>query len=274
MEMIDTGTEELLAQIDQRVATITLNRPDKRNALSDRLTPALRQVLLDLELRQDVGCIVITGAGNSFCAGGDVASMKDDADRQKRATMSLEAKVRDLVHRQETLTLRLYNHAKPTIAAMPGVAAGAGLCLALACDLRLASASTFVTTGYRNMAFSGDYGGSWLLSQLVGPAKTKELYFTGCRVTAADALDLGILNKVVPDEDFSDAVAELATEIANGPSLALGFMKENINRAQRGDLRECLAQEADRLLRCAVTADHQEAVAAFLEKRKPRFNRD
>ena len=274
METIDTGTEELLAQIDQRVATITLNRPNKRNALSDRLTPALRQVLLDLELRQDVGCIVITGTGSSFCAGGDVSSMKDDADSQKRAGMSVESKVRELVHRQETLTLRLYDHAKPTIAALPGVAAGAGLCLALACDLRLASASTFVTTGYRNMAFSGDYGGSWLLSQLVGPAKTKELYFTGRRVGADEALNLGIFNKVVPDEDLSNAVAELAIEIANGPSLALGFMKENINRAQRGDLRECLALEADRLLRCAATPDHQEAVTAFLEKRKPRFNRD
>ena len=200
--------------------------------------------------------------------------MKDDADSQKRAGMSVESKVRELVHRQETLTLRLYDHAKPTIAALPGVAAGAGLCLALACDLRLASASTFVTTGYRNMAFSGDYGGSWLLSQLVGPAKTKELYFTGRRVGADEALNLGIFNKVVPDEDLSNAVAELAIEIANGPSLALGFMKENINRAQRGDLRECLALEADRLLRCAATPDHQEAVTAFLEKRKPRFNRD
>ena len=173
-ENLNTGTDELLCNIDHRVATITLNRPEKRNALSDNLTPALRQTLLALETRNDVGCIVITGAGSAFCAGGDVGGMSDNnaqaanTPRTERPTM--DNKVRALIHKQETLTLRLFDHAKPTIAALPGVAAGAGMCIALACDIRIAAASSFVTTAYRNIGFSGDYGGSWLLNQLVGPA--------------------------------------------------------------------------------------------------------
>ena len=273
MEMLDTGTDELLASLDDRVATVTLNRPEKRNALSDRLTPALRQILLDLELRDDVGCIVITGSGSAFCAGGDISGLADNVSADQSKALSQEAQVRQLVHRQEPLTLRLHNHAKPTIAALPGVAAGAGFCLALACDLRIACESAFVTTAYRNVGFSGDYGGSWLLNALVGPGKTKELYFTGRRVQSNEALDLGIFNTVVADDALTSTVAELARHIAHGPAVALGYMKENINRASQAGLQECLALEADRLVRCAASPDHQEAVSAFMEKRQPVFNK-
>jgi len=198
--------------------------------------------------------------------------MSDDASSGAPLARGHEARLQELIHRQETLTLRLYDHGKPTIAALPGVAAGAGLCLALACDLRIASESTFITTGYRNIGFSGDYGGSWLLSQLVGPAKTKELYFTGRRVKADEALHLGIFNSVVPDDQLRARVSELASDIANGPAVALDYMKKNINHAQRSGLSESLALEADHLLRCADTPDHKEAVTAFLEKRPPLFN--
>lgn len=272
METLETGTDELLAVVENRVATLTLNRPEKRNALSDRLTPALRQILLDLDGRQDVGCIVITGAGSSFCAGGDISGMGDNLASTQAQQASHEAKVLELQYRQETLTLRLYEHTKPTLAALPGAAAGAGFCIALACDLRVACESAFVTTGYRNVGFSGDYGGSWLLNQLVGPSKTKELYFTGRRVAAEEALNLGIFNAVVADDALAATVSDLAMHIANGPAVALGYMKENINRAQRTGLRECLAMEADRLVRCVDTEDHKEAVAAFIEKRAPLFN--
>ncbi len=273
METLNTGTDELLARLDARVATITLNRPAKRNALSDRLTPALRQVLLDLEQRDDVGCVVITGSGTAFCAGGDVSGMQEDIPPDgEGAPQNPAAKLKQLIHRQETLTLRLHQLAKPTIAVLPGVAAGAGLCIALACDLRIAGQSAFVTTGYRNIGFSGDYGGSWLLTQLVGPATTKELYFTGRRVAADEALRLGIFNTVVSDDQLPAAAWALAQDIANGPAEALGYMKKNINAAADSDLRTSLALEAGRLLRCADTADHREAVAAFLEKRPPQFN--
>ena len=268
---INTGTDELLCSIDQRVATITLNRPEKRNALSDNLTPALRQVLLDLETNNDVGCIVITGAGNAFCAGGDIGGMADNKNKESGAQQTMQDRVRTLIHKQETLTMRLFNHSKPTIAALPGVAAGAGFCIALACDMRIAAASTFVTTAYRNIGFSGDYGGSWLLNQLVGPSKTKELFFTGRRIQSAEALALGIFNQVIEDAAFPEAVTELACQIASGPPIALGYMKENINSAIEGSLQDNLAREADRLMRCAITDDHKEAVAAFINKRPPVF---
>lgn len=272
MHKIDTGTDELLCRVDERIATITLNRPEKRNALSDNLTPALRQTLLDLESRNDVGCIVITGAGNAFCAGGDIGGMGGGSSDPNAPKPTAQESTRALIHKQETLTLRLADHSKPTIAALPGVAAGAGLSIALACDLRIATASTFITTAFRNIGFSGDYGGSWLLTQLIGPARAKDLYYTARRVQADEALQLGIFNQVVADEELANATRELALHIASGPPVALGYMKENINRAVTGDLRSCLAMEADRMTRCAATTDHKEAVRAFMEKRQPTFS--
>ena len=273
MNTIETGTEELLCRLEDKVAIITLNRPKKKNALSDHLTPALRQTLLDLETKREVGCILITGSGDAFCAGGDIGGMGGDAskDREVSERPTAEERVRALIHKQETLTLRLADHAKPTIAALPGVAAGAGLCIALACDIRVACRSAFVTTAYRNIGFSGDYGGSWLLTQLVGPSKAKELFFTGRRVQSDEALKLGIFNNVFDDASFENEALALAKQIASGPPIAIGFMKEHINRAVTGDLRSNLAMEADRLIRCAATSDHKEAVKAFMEKRTPVF---
>ena len=273
MNTIETGTEELLCRLEDKVAIITLNRPKKKNALSDHLTPALRQTLLDLETKREVGCILITGSGDAFCAGGDIGGMGGNASKDKEVSErpTAEERVKALIHKQETLTLRLADHAKPTIAALPGVAAGAGLCIALACDIRVACRSAFVTTAYRNIGFSGDYGGSWLLTQLVGPSKAKELFFTGRRVQSDEALELGIFNNVFDDASFENEALALAKQIASGPPIAIGFMKEHINRAVTGDLRSNLAMEADRLIRCAATSDHKEAVKAFMEKRTPVF---
>ncbi|MDA9367310.1 enoyl-CoA hydratase [Gammaproteobacteria bacterium] len=269
---INTGTDELLCLIDDRVATITLNRPGKRNALSDRLTPALRRILLELDTRQDVGCIVITGAGSAFCAGGDISGMGAVGGDPSALEPTIQERTRALQHKHDTLTHRLFDHSKPTIAALPGVAAGAGFCIALACDIRIAAASAFVTTAYRNIGFSGDYGGSWLLNQLVGPARTKELFYTARRVQSDEALALGIFNQVVADEDFLTETMNLAKHIASGPPIALGYMKENINAATGCDLRTSLNMEADRLIRCAFTQDHKEAVTAFMAKRAPVFS--
>ena len=273
MNTIETGTEELLCRLEDRVAIITLNRPKKKNALSDHLTPALRQTLLDLETKREVGCILITGSGDAFCAGGDIGGMGGNASKDEEVSerLTAEERVRALIHKQETLTLRLADHAKPTIAALPGVAAGAGLCIALACDIRVACRSAFVTTAYRNIGFSGDYGGSWLLTQLVGPSKAKELFFTGRRVQSDEALALGIFNNVFEDASFENEALAMAKQIASGPPIAIAFMKEHINRAVTGDLRSNLAMEADRLIRCAATSDHKEAVKAFMEKRTPVF---
>ena len=273
LEKIDTGTDQLLCELEDAVATVTLNRPEKRNALSDELTPALREILLALEADPRVGCVVITGAGTAFCAGGDIsgmgASRRPDAEAAPRRTP--EDAVRNLQHRQQTLTLRLYQLAKPTIASLPGPAAGAGLSIALACDLRVAAKSAFLTTAFRNLGLSGDYGGSWLLTALVGSARAKELYFTADRISADECLAMGLVNRVVSDDSLREETRKLARKIASGPPIALRYMKENINRATAADLRTCLDLEADRMVRCTQTEDHREAVAAFLSKREPEF---
>jgi len=271
MTSVDTGTPQLLCEISAGVATVTLNRPEKRNALSDELTPALRAVLPLLDADVEVRCIVITGTGSAFCSGGDVSQM-GGSESSPSAERSFEEKVRDLQHRQRTLTLRLHDLKTPTLAALPGAAAGAGFSIALACDLRIAVESAFLTTGFGNIGLSGDYGGSWLLTRLVGPAIAKDLYFSGRRVAAPEALSLGIVNRVVADGELAGAVGETAARIAAGPPIAIAYMKEHINRAPYTDLGTCLDIEAEHLVRCAQTADHREAVQAFMAKRAPVFS--
>ena len=272
-EQPDTGTDELLCSIDNRVATLVLNRPEKRNALSHQLTPALRAILPQLDARADVGCIVITGAGSAFCAGGDVSQMGGGklAGSTGDNTPDFEARVADLQHKQRTLTLVLYELKTPTLAALPGAAAGAGFCIALACDMRIAARSAFVTTAYANIGLSGDYGGSWLLPKLVGPARAKELFFTARRVASDEALQLGIFNTVVDDDELADHAQTTARQIADGPPIAHGYMKSHINQADEISLGRALDLEAEHLIRCARTSDHSEAVQAFMEKRKPTF---
>ena len=272
MADFDTGTDTLLCSLGEGVATITLNRPEKRNALSDELTPALRETLLVLDTHPDVRCVLLTGAGNAFCAGGDVSGMGSGRSRDSaQPRPSSQDAATNLVHRQETLTLRLHRLSKPTIAALPGAAAGAGMSIALACDIRIAARSAFITSAFANIGLSGDYGGSWFLTRIVGSAKAKELYFTAQRVYGEEGLSLGLFNRVVDDDQLQDQAQELAQQIANGPPIAIRYMKENLNRAIDCDLTTSLQIEADRMVRCTQTADHKEAVKAFLEKRPPQF---
>ena len=271
-KILDTGTDQLLCVIEDGVATVTFNRPEKRNALSDVVTPALREVLLTLETEPAARCLVLTGAGTAFCAGGDVSSMNDTwGNDAKTAERPLNAEIRALQDKQRSLSLRLFQHPKPTIAALPGPAAGAGFSIALACDLRIAAESAFVTAAYGRIGLSGDYGGSWFLTQLVGPAHAKEIYYTSRRVGAAECLQLGIVNEVVPDASLQARAREVARSIADGPPIALRYMKENFNRAVFADLSACLDLEADHLVRSARTADHLNAIQAFLEKKPPKF---
>lgn len=266
--VVDTRTEQLLCTVRDHVATISFNRPERRNALGDIVTPALRSILLILEADQDVRAIVLTGVGKAFCAGGDVKGMGAGRDTDSR---TVDEKIRHLQHRQHGLTLRLHELPKPTIAALPGAAAGAGMSIALACDIRIGAESAFFAPGFGTIGLSGDYGGSWLLTQLVGPARAKEIYFSGRRVAAEEALSLGMLNRVVPDGELGERAAELARQIANGPPLAIRYMKQNINRATEADFRTCLDWEADRQVRTARIEDHREAVRAFIDKRPPEF---
>jgi len=269
---IETGTDELLAELDAGVATVTLNRPEVRNALGDVISPALRRTIAAVADDPDVRCLLITGAGKAFCAGGDVKGMGGtDVQREDRPA-DPEAIVADLTERQMQLTGALYAMPKPTLAALPGPAAGAGLSIALACDLRIAAESAFVTTGFANIGLAGDYGASFFLTQLVGSARARELFFTSARISARDCEALGIVNRVVPDDRLRDEAQKLARELANGPTVAFGLMKRNLDRALREDLATCLAHEARGIVASAGTEDHREAVRAFVEKRKPAFS--
>jgi len=267
---IDTGAPDLLCSVRDHVATITLNNPARRNALSDTLTPALRRMLVATEADPDVRVLVLTGAGGAFCAGGDIGGMGNTLAGGEAAP-DVDAMIRRLREGQESVALKLHEFSKPTIAALPGPAAGAGMSIALACDLRIAGQSAFLAPAFGAIGLSGDFGGSWFLSHLIGPGRAKEVYFTSRRIASEEALALGIFNRVVPDEDLTAATVELAGQIARAAPIALRYMKENHNRAQQSDLRTCLAMEADRMIRCLLTEDHKAAAKAFFEKRTPEF---
>jgi enoyl-CoA hydratase/carnithine racemase len=271
MRTLETSTEELLATLEDGVAVLTLNRPGSRNALSDSLSPALRRMFAQLRDMQEVRCVVLTGAGTAFCAGGDVKGMGARREPPENAPRTREEIVADLTERQRALTGALYSLPQPTIAALPGPAAGAGLAIALACDLRLAAESAFVTTGFANVGLAGDYGASFFLPRLVGQAKARELFFTADHVDAMTCLELGIFNRVVPFDKLMDETWALARRLAAGPSVAYRLMKANLDRASREDLDTCLAHEAEGTVLSASTEDHREAVQSFIEKRAPRF---
>ena len=272
---IETGTEDLLAHVENRVATITMNRPARRNALSGAMLTALEAVLAEVEVARDVGCIVLTGAGGAFCAGGDVKGMADSgAGGTSASAQSLSTD--EQIHRQRLSQRgtagRLYSMPKPTIASLPGAAAGAGLSLALACDLRIASENAIMTTAFAKVGFSGDYGGTYFVTKLVGAAKARELYLLSDRIDAIEAERLGLINRVVPDDALEKETTALAQRLAHGPAVAYRYVKENINRAlEGGGLGECLDLEATHHVHAAFTQDHKNAVKAFVEKRTPVF---
>ena len=267
MREIDTGTDDLLSRVEDGVAVLTMNRPERRNALSEAMLGALARVLEEAETAEDVGCVVLTGAGGAFCAGGDVKAMASGGEDG----VGFDARV----HRQRlshrATAGRLHDMPKPTIAALPGAAAGAGLSLALACDLRYAARRAVLTTAFAKVGFSGDYGGTWFLTRLVGPARARELYFFADRVSAEDASQWGIVNAVFDDDPLEDEVMTRARRLAAGPRLAYRYMKENLNRAEVAGLGECLDIEATHHLHTGLTEDHREAAAAFVEKREPVF---
>jgi enoyl-CoA hydratase/carnithine racemase len=191
--------------------------------------------------------------------------------KQAVLEMSFDERVADLQERQRLLTGALVAVRKPTIAALPGPAAGAGLAIAMACDIRIAAQSAFVSTGYLRVGLSGDYGIAWLLTRLVGTARARELMFTAEKVEANRAEAIGLFNRVVPDDRLQDEAFILARGMAQGPTLALRYMKDNLDEALAFDFATARDHEAERLIRTTMTADHREAVQAFIEKRKPNF---
>jgi 2-(1,2-epoxy-1,2-dihydrophenyl)acetyl-CoA isomerase len=270
---LDTGTEHLLGRVEGGVAVLTMNRPERLNALSPEMFGGFGRLLPRLATDPEVGAVMVTGTGRGFCAGGDVRAQSERAEAAAtgQATVSTEARIEDLRRRQAEVSAALYEYPKVTIAALPGATAGAGMSIALACDLRVAARSAVLTTAFAKVGFSGDFGGSWFLTRLVGQAKAKELYLTSDKVSAEEAARLGIVNRVLPDDGFAEAALDFARSFANGPQLAYRYMKENLNRAVVSDLRTCLDAEAAAMTRTGATEDHREAARAFVEKRPPRF---
>jgi 2-(1,2-epoxy-1,2-dihydrophenyl)acetyl-CoA isomerase len=262
-----TGTSDLLSVLEKGVLTLTLNRPDARNAMSEAMMEALAAQLAWAELDPRVKCVVLTGAGKGFCSGGDVKAM---SNRGSGGSID-EAIHRQRVNQRATAG-RLFKMPKPTLAALPGAAAGAGLGLALACDLRIMATTAVMTTAFARVGFSGDFGGTYFLTQLVGAAKARELYYLSERVSAEEALRLGIVNWVCEPAELEKRTQEIATRLASGPTIAFRYMKENLNRAMAGEVDDCLDLEATHHIHCAATEDHREAVKAFVEKREPVFN--
>ncbi|MEE2890759.1 MAG: enoyl-CoA hydratase [Pseudomonadota bacterium] len=266
---MDTGTEHLLAELDDGVLTLTLNRPEARNAMSGEMNEALGRTLAAAEVDPAVRCIVLTGAGKGFCAGGDVKGMASRGDGEGP---TIDEAIHTQRVNQRASAGRLYAMPKPTLAALPGAAAGAGLSLALACDMRVMADTAFMTTAFARVAFSGDYGGTYFMTQLVGSAKARELYFLSERVGAEEALRLGLTNWVCPADDLQAKAKEIARRLASGPTVAYRYMKENLNRAaSTGDLEDCLDLEATHHVHCGRTEDHRNAAQAFVDKREPVF---
>jgi 2-(1,2-epoxy-1,2-dihydrophenyl)acetyl-CoA isomerase len=262
--------DELQELQNDGIATLTLNRPESRNALTPEMMAGLKEALPRLAADPAIRVVVLTGAGRAFCAGGDVkrfAAVSSGA----QTTAAFEEKVHDLRSRMEVSRL-LHEMPKPTLAVIPGPAAGAGFSLALACDLRIAVEDAKLTTAFSRVGLSGDFGGSYFLTYLVGAAKARELYFTGRVLLGLEALELGIVNRVTTAEDLVQEANNYAAELAALPTLAVGYMKKNLNVALKGSLSDVLDVEAIHMIRTFETEDHKKAAQAFLEKRAPEFS--
>ncbi len=268
MRRLDTGTEVLNAEVRKGVGVITMNRPDRRNALHADMYPAALAALDDFAGADDVGCVVLTGAGTAFCAGGDVTGgarrSRDEprpSDGDRAAALTADAE----------LAARLIEHPKITMAAVNGPAVGAGLSLALACDLRIATSSARFQTGWVRLGFSGDFGGTWLLARLVGPSRAIELLVGNHALDMERARGLGLVNRVEPDDSFATAWRQWSEQLAAGPRPALAAIKANVRDALRLGFRDHLQLESARQVASSRTAEHKEAVAAWMEGRDPEF---
>ncbi len=263
------------------VALITLNRPDSLNAMGGELMPMLAQYLDQCLHDREVRAVVLTGAGRAFCAGGDVKAMGQrpasgggeggDGGQPSSLIGALDEGVAGLREMHLRTSYVLHTMPKPTIGMVNGHAVGAGLSLALACDLRIASDRAKFGTAFRNVGFSGDFGGSHFLQRLVGSGKARELYFTAEIIDAEEALRLGIANRVVAHDALAEETLAFAAKLAAGPTAAYARMKENLNLAAHVDLKTLLDHEALNMRLAGMSTDSREAVRAFIEKREPKF---
>jgi 2-(1,2-epoxy-1,2-dihydrophenyl)acetyl-CoA isomerase len=253
---VDTGTDTVRAEVVDGVGVIELNRPERRNALHADMYDAIPMLIERFESDDAVGCILLTGAGKAFCAGGDIQGGAGQGGRD------LAADARVMVMFQDS--------PKISIAALPGAAAGAGIAFALAPDLRIAAASAKLVSAYAALAFSGDFGMTWFVTRFLGASRALEMLVDNAPIDAQTALSLGLFNRVVPDEELRDAAMDWARAIAAGPRNAYRFMKANVRDAQRLSLRDAIPLEADRQIQTAQSEEHHEARRRWLEAAKAK----
>lgn len=279
-------SEEILLQhLDEGVLTLTLNRPDRLNALNPALMRALFDALTEAAEDARVGCVLLRGNGRAFCAGGDIAAARDANEAVERTPDQVVAdelrkakrgpntpEVMQAWLRRSADSVRLLHEMyKPTVAALHGAVVGAGLGLATACDFRVAANTLSMSTGFRKVGYSGDFGGSYFLTQLLGTAKARELYLLDAKLNAEQADRLGLLTRLVEPEALDAEARSLAVQLAAGPRIAQRYIKQNLNLAQVGTLNDVLDAEVRHQNRCSGTEDHKEAVKALFEKRTPHF---
>ncbi len=271
MSELVTGTDHLLGRIEGHVAVLSFNRPEARNALSDEIYEGFSRALPQIAADSNIRVLMLTGENNAFCAGGDVKGMHARNSGKEAGRGSVEDAVARLRYLQSLVSGSLRRLPQPVVAAIPGAAAGAGLSIALSADLRVASENALLVTAFANVGASGDFGMSWFLPRIVGEARAKELMFTSPRLSAAEALDLGMVNKVFPQDNFSDHAMNYCQDLATRAPIAIRYIKENINRSLSVTLEAGLDAEGAAMPRTMSTADHREAAAAFVEKRQPKF---
>lgn len=259
----------LLVTSQDGLRILTLNRPERLNALTPELHHLLRDAVLSAASDPAVRALVLAGAGGAFCSGGDVRRGTSDAAKAVRPE-TVEERADSLRRHGET-TLALSRMPKPTIALVQGAAAGAGLTLALACDLRFGSPDLLMRTAYAGVALAGDLGITYFLQTLVGRSRAFELMLLNEKIDAARALEFGLVNRILPADGFAEAGLDIARRLAEGPSVALRYMKQNINLAETGTLEQVIERESYNAARCLRTQDMKEAALAFREKRKPVF---
>ena len=261
-------TDVLKKEMRDGLLILTMNRPDRRNALSADLTHALRDAAAAAAEDPSVRAILLTGAGGHFCVGGDVKAMNEGKGQ--------DAPLGERIHQlRDRMSVSRYLHEmpKPTIAAIEGSAAGAGLSLALACDFRVCANDAKLTTAFAKVGLSGDFGGTYFLSQILGSAKARELYLLSPVISGSQAQDIGLVTRSVEASRVMDEALALASQLASGPTITLGRIKQNLALAEGGaSLAQCFDNEARNHILSSLTSDHREAAAAFVEKRKPSFS--
>jgi len=258
--------ETLLYEQDGAVLKITMNRPDKLNALTETLLRELNLAIKSANEDPSVRAVILTGAGRGFCAGADLAEGLEKGIGSGNFSFQ-----ENLTRTYNPLILGIRSMAKPVIAAINGTAAGAGMSIALACDLKIAADSASFLQAFVKIGLIPDSGSTWMLPRLIGTTRAMELMLSGRKVQAQEALDLGLINQVVPADQLMDTVNKLAVEYAAAPTKAIAYIKQAVNFALHSTLEEALNKEAELQELAGKTADNAEGVMAFLQKRPPQF---